>query len=278
MSNEILARAIEITKNHLGTSVDAITVTRVSIGHHFAGVKLSNGGAGACAIPFGYDRTETDGDVLAHVGRKATALLRGALGPVGMRRCLGIATLSALASQDCVQTFAERLPDTDAPHAANIRPEENVVLVGALVPFMRSLHRRRIAYRVLEKDRAAIPPDYAASFVSADEAANVIPTADVLIVTGSTLANDTLGGILSLKAPSTRIAIVGPTVPMVPEAFFENGCEIVGGIKVIDADGLLDVIASNGKGFHFFDSSAVKVTLRAVHATSSLERTTGSLA
>lgn len=272
MSDAILARAVEITKGRMGNSAEGITVARVSIGHHFVGVRLSNGNAGACAIPFGYTRSRTDGDVLAHLGRRATALLRGTLGPVGIRRCLGIATLNALASAHIGKSHAERLDDFDALEAMKVRPDENVVLVGALVPFMRALQRRQISYRVLEQDRAAIPPEHEKSFVSVEETDTVVPDADVLVVTGATLANNTLGQILSVTKKSTRVAIVGPTVPLVPEAFFEHGCHVIGGITVIDADGLLDVIATNGKGFHFFDNSALKMTLISVPATA--ERST----
>jgi iron complex transport system ATP-binding protein len=39
----------------------------------------------------------------------------------------------------------------------------------------------------------------------------------VLFVTGSTLANDTLGDLIALAKPSARIVVVGPTAAMIPD-------------------------------------------------------------
>jgi uncharacterized protein (DUF4213/DUF364 family) len=115
---------------------------------------------------------------------------------------------------------------------------------------------------VLEKDPSTLKPHEMPYFREAERAPEVVPEADVLIITGTTLANDTLGDLIALAKPSARIVVVGPTVTMIPDAFFERGCHILGGIKVTDADAFLDILSEGGSGYHFFGKSATKITLR----------------
>lgn len=95
-----------------------------------------------------------------------------------------------------------------------------------------------------------------------------MPLADVLVITGTTLVNDTLGELVALARPSARIVVVGPTVTMIPDAFFERGCHILGGVRVTQPDAFLDIIAEGGSGYHFLGKSTVKVTLRRRDAAS----------
>jgi hypothetical protein len=46
-----------------------------------------------------------------------------------------------------------------------------------------------------------------------------------------------------------------------------RGVDVLGGIRVTDPDGFLDVLAEGGSGYHFFGRSAEKVVL--VRRTSS---------
>lgn len=273
MANTILSRTIEIVRGALGGALDYIVIDRVAIGLFFTGVKLSTGHAGACATPVKEipDAVCCPSSAMAMPfpgklrGRRAADLLDEAVRQVGIRRSVGIATLNALA-----QIVAEsRGPEgfdvvegLDAFEAAEVRADETVVVVGAFVPFLRELRKMGARHWVLEKDPSTLKPDEMPHFREAERAPEVVPAADVLIITGTTLANDTLGWLIALAKPSARIVVVGPTVTMVPDAFFESGCHIVGGIRVTDPDSFLDILAEGGSGYHFFGRSAVKVALR----------------
>jgi uncharacterized protein (DUF4213/DUF364 family) len=115
---------------------------------------------------------------------------------------------------------------------------------------------------VLEKDPTMLTPYEMPHFWPAEAAAEIVPQADVLVITGTTLVNDTLGDLIALARPSARIVVVGPTVTLVPDAFFGRRCDILGGVKVIDPDAVMDILAEGGSGYHFFGKSTVKVTLR----------------
>ena len=150
----------------------------------------------------------------------------------------------------------------DAFDAAGICPGQRVVVVGAFVPFLRELKRRDQPYLVLEQDPATLKADEMPFYRPAVQAPAVVPQADVLLITGTTLLNDTLDEILAAAQPAACKVVVGPTVGLVPDAYVRRGCDVLGTIRVTRADEFLDVLAEGGSGYHFFGKSAQKIVLR----------------
>ena len=194
-------------------------------------------------------------------GRLARDLLRETAAPSGIRRAVGVAAMNALADM----CWERRAPagvvlrtGVDAYDAAEIQPGENVVVVGAFVPFLKSLKRAHQRFTVLEMDSATLKPDELPYFRPAEEAGSVVPNADVVLITGTTLLNNTLENLLVLCRPEARVVLVGPTVGLVPDAFLRRG---VGGVRVTAPDAFLNVLTEGGSGYHFFGRSAEKVVL-----------------
>ena len=248
------------------------------IGLFFTGVKLSNGFAGACATPIKTipEAVCCPSSAMAMPfpgklrGRPALDLAQEALSPHGIRRAVGIAAMNALADT-CWRHRPH--PDTelrfgiDAFDATEIGAGDQVVVVGAFVPFLRELKRRRQPYLVLEQDPATLKPDELPFFRPAEETARVAPEADVLLITGTTLINDTLEELLGWAKPSARVTMVGPTVSLLPDAFLHRGADILGTIRITDPDAFLDMLAEGGSGYHFLGRTAQKVVLVRRRAT-----------
>ena len=271
----ILTETIATIEAILGRDLDAITVERAVVGLFFTGVKLSCGSGiavgGSCATP----RDAVPGDVCCPVtaraagyqrlaGRPAAELMRDAPSDNGLRRAVGIATLNALAElawrrRPC--PGVELLPGADAFDATGIAPGERVVLVGAFIPFLKELKRRHQPYLVLERNKAALKPEEMPFYRPADLSSEIVPGADVLLITGATLLNDTLEDLLALARPEARIAIVGPTVGMLPDAFVARGASVLGSVRITRPDEFLDLLAEGGSAPHFLGRSAEKVVL-----------------
>lgn len=273
MSNAILRETVGIVRGELGADLDEIVVERAAIGLFFTGVKLSTGHAGACATPVKEipEAVCCPSSAMAMPfpgklrGRRAGDLLDEAASATGIRRAIGIATLNALAeiaAQRRGHAGFKLEQERDAFDAAEVAASETVVVVGAFVPFLRELRRLGARHWVLEKDPSTLKPHEMPYFRPAEAAPSVVPEADVLIITGTTLVNDTLGELIALARPDARIVVVGPTVTMIPDAFFARRCDILGGVRVTDADAFLDILAEGGSGYHFFGRSATKVVLR----------------
>lgn len=183
----------------------------------------------------------------------------------GIRRAVGIAAMNALAAfcwDRKPHPAVDLETDVDAFDAARIAPDQMVVVVGAFVPFLRELKRRGNPYLILEQDPAVLKADELPFYRHASQAPVVVPQADVILITGTTLLNDTLDDILVAAKLNACKVVVGPTVGLVPDAYLRRGCDILGSIRVIDADRFLDVLAEGGSGYHFFGKSAQKIVLR----------------
>jgi uncharacterized protein (DUF4213/DUF364 family) len=272
MDKPILHETFEAVEEILGAEINRIRVERAVVGVFFTGVKLSNGIAGACATPIETVR-ETFCCASAVAGGRSPGNLRGctafalareALGPNGLGRGLGIAALNALADtcwRRRPHPEAELRGGVDAFDAAAIRPADKIVLAGAFVPFLRALKHRQRPFIVLEQNPATLKADELPFFRPAEEAHTVIPEADVVLITGSTLVNDTLDDLLALRKSGARVTVVGPTVGLLPDAFLNRGVDVLGSVRIAEPDAFLDVLAEGGGAPDFLGRSAQKVVL-----------------
>jgi uncharacterized protein len=268
----ILRETLVAISEVLGHEVDGLTVERAVIGLFFTGVKLSNGVAGACATPIKTIPEAVCCPTSAMAmpfpgklrGRPALDLAKEALSGHGIRRAVGIAAMNALADTTWRRRphpQTERRLGVDAFDATEMRPGDKVVVVGAFAPFLRELKRRRQPFLVLEQDPATLKAEELPFFRPAEQAGSVVPDADVLLITGTTLINDTLEGLLRLAKPTARVTMVGPTVSLLPDAFLRRGADILGTVRITAPDEFLEVLAEGGSGYHFLGRSAQKVVL-----------------
>jgi uncharacterized protein (DUF4213/DUF364 family) len=272
VSSSILNETIAGVTDFLGAELDRITIERAVIGLFFTGVKLSTGNAGACATPIKTipEAVCCPSSAMAMPfpgkmrGRPARELLREAFSDHGIRRAVGIATLNALADR-CwdirPHPLVELRSRVDAFDANAFAPGDRTVVVGAFVPFLKELKRRGLPYLVLEQDPATLKPDEMPFFRPAEMARAIVPQADVLLITGTTLLNDTLEDLLGWARPEARVTVVGPTVGLFPDAFLRRGADILGSVRIPRPDAFLDLLAEGGSGYHFFGRSVDKVVL-----------------
>lgn len=267
INNVILAESIDRVSEILGERMEQLTVERAVIGLFFSGVKLSDGHGGLCFTPIkeipeavccpSSARAMPLPGKLA--GRSVKAYLEDIFKGSIMKKTLGIATLNAL-SASCWELMQQKGYQMelgrDAFEMIDIDPSQKTVVVGALVPVIRRLMAARADFHILELDKATLKPDELPYFAEASRAPELVPDADLLVITGTTLLNDTLPGLLELAKPGARIVVTGPTVSMLPDAFFKRGVTALGGILVTRPDELLDIISEGGSGYHFFGKSA----------------------
>jgi uncharacterized protein len=271
-SSSILDDTIATIGTILGPELDEITIDRAVVGLFFTGVKLSNGAAGTSATPIKSipEAVCCPSSAMAMPfpgklrGRRAADLAREALSSHGIRRAVGIATVNAL-TDSCWQRRphpdVELRQGVDAFDATDIRHGDKVVVVGAFVPFLKELKRRGQAFLVLEQDPATLKADELPFFRPAEQAAEIMPDADVVLITGSTLVNNTLENLLALVRPAARVTVVGPTVGMLPDAFLARGADVLGCVRITEPGAFLDLLAEGGSGYHFFGRTAQKLVL-----------------
>lgn len=274
MGNILLKETAELVQNYLGSDLEAITVERAVFGLFFSGVKLSNGMGGLCFTPV----KEIPEAVCCPSSAKAMPLsgkLRGRsvaayLADLDheniLRKTLAIAALNAL-SAACWKGGAAKeyqlQKGVDAFDNVQIPKGGKSVVVGALVPILKKLIAAEAEFKVLEMDNRTLKGKELEHYAHPEEASSYIPEADLLVITGVTVLNDTLPGLLEMVKPGAQVIVTGPTASMLPDAFFRRGVTLMGGVLVTKPDEVLDIISEGGSGYHFFGKSAERLIIEA---------------
>ena len=141
-------------------------------------------------------------------------------------RAMGVATLNA------IDPPAEPREGLD-PFRSLSPAVDHVAMVGFFGPVFR--HLEVSAVDVLERnpDAMDIPEEKVEgvdlSLHPPEAAPEVMPDADVVFITGSTLVFGGLGDYLSATGPDQPVILVGASSSFAPEPLFEAGVTIVGG-------------------------------------------------
>ncbi len=124
---------------------------------------------------------------------------------------------------------------------------KNVALVGHF-PFIPKLRPAVGQLWVLEQRPAE--GEY-----PAEAAADLIPQADVVAITGSALINHTLDGLLALCRPEALAMMLGPSTPL-SQLLFNHGVSILSGSRVVDEPSVLRTV---GQGATFQQVEGVRL-------------------
>lgn len=273
MDNKILLETIEDICEKLGDEIQDIKVERVVFGLFFTGVKLSNGEGGVSYTPL----KALSGAVCCSsqaasmpmsgrlVGKNVKEFLDGMFTGSALKKTLGIAVINALASTCYKKGLLNYEIEIDKDPFDNLDIKENThtVVVGALVPYFKKLIKNNRDFTILELDKSTLKGKELEHFVQSPSelATERVKMADYMVLTGTTLINDTLEGLLDNSKENSEIVVVGPTVSMMPDAMFRRGVSHAGGVLVTDADKLLDIIGEAGSGYHFFGKYAEKISI-----------------
>jgi hypothetical protein len=162
-------------------------------------------------------------------------LVRMAYSESILEAAIGMAAINSLLETDeasCIELNAAKLI---------IEKGENkrVAIVGHF-PFLPKVREKVKELWVIEKN----PRE--GDFEEA-EADRLIPIADVVAITGTSLTNHTIDHLLMLCRPDAFVVLLGDTAPLSP-VVFEYGVDAVSGTKVIDT-GLALQCVSQGANF-----------------------------
>ncbi len=269
----ILRETVDLVTRTLADEIDDLAVERAVLGLFFSGVKLSSGHGGTCFTPVkempeavccpSSARAMPSSGRLSN--RPVRAYLEDIFGGNILKKTLGISALNALSALCWERAgHAGYTIETgkDAFDEIEVDAHSKAVVVGALVPIIKKLMTAGAEFKILEMDPATLKESELPYFAEATRAPEFVPDADLLVITGVTVLNGTLPGLLNLAKPGARIVVVGPTASMLPEAFFARGVTDLAGILVTKPDELLDVISEGGSGYHFFGKSAERTVIR----------------
>lgn len=261
MPGKIIRKTLATIKEKI-RDISEIEASEVRIGLGYTGVMLNTGHVGVSHtllddIPKCCQVVKQAGKLAGNSALQIAELVKS-WDPI--EATLGVATLNAL-SQMVLEEESSKYSITENANFiehVGIKEEDTVVLVGTICPFIPLIKERAKSLLILERDYRLRVGEEMLPDTACEE---VFPKADVVIITGSTLVNGTIDRLLYLCKSARAVGLAGPTASILPDHLFEHGVTITGGIKVVDAQGILRVI-SEGGGVPQFKGTCRQIIIR----------------
>lgn len=172
---------------------------------------------------------------------------------------IGLATINALLDVDeeaCVELNAEQVI-LDQIRSARSPDRSRVVVVGHF-PFIPRVREAASQLWVLEKHPGE-------GDLPAEAASEVIPQADVVAITGTSLINHTFEELIGLCRPEAFILVLGPTAPLSP-VLFNYGVDMISGTLVTEPETVLRYVSQGASFRQIKRSKGVKLLTLAKEA------------
>lgn len=266
----VISETIEVIKEKSPISLDEIKIEDLVIGIFFTGVKISTGHGGCAFTPVGeipeavccptsVARMPQAG---ALEGKNVSEIIDYTNDPNVLKSAIGVATLNALTQMIIDANKANDyhiIKNEDGFDLLNIQPHETVSLIGAFGPYIRRLKNMGNPFFIIEKRPQALRPDEIKYFKPESEMISAIEKSKVLIITGTAIVNHTIDSILSMIKNDLRVAIIGPTASMIPDAFFKRGTNIMAGVRITDSDGMIKILKQGGSAYHLLKECSEKI-------------------
>lgn len=213
-------------------------VEQVTIGLGYTAVTTSDGGVGIAATGVAVDDDHAGNmDLADYEGRPAMDLLPGIQAPDPMLRTMSLALINALNHGRAI-TLPEDSKNRVLFERFNILGGARVAMVGYFPPLVRLLEKNQIPLSVID-DARGIGDKKAFEGQLAD-------WADVLLLTATSIVNGTLEELLAHAGPRLKTVILGPSTPMLPDAFAHLPVHMLAGTAITDRSGALKVVRHGG--------------------------------
>jgi len=162
-----------------------------------------------------------------------------------LRRSLGTAAVNALLPRPPLPWHSLNGEEV----IARLGEGKSVAVVGHF-PFVDRL--RESVGRLWVLERRPGPGDE-----PEEAAAQLLPQADVVALTGATFVNGTLEALLGLCRPGGRVILLGPSTPLSP-VLYEHGVDVLSG-AIVEAPEPVVRAVSQGAGFHQIHALGVRL-------------------
>ena len=166
----------------------------------------------------------------------ATDLARLIESPSFTEVAVGLATINALLPRNPDQWMELNAVDYLTQYGVN----KNVAVVGHF-PFINRL-------RLLVKNLWVLELNPRDGDLPAQAALEIIPQADLVAITATTLINKTFQGLIELCRPDAHVVLIGPSTPLSP-ILHDYGIDVISGTIVTDPKATLLGI-SQGTSLH----------------------------
>ena len=211
-----------------------VNVDIVSIGLGYTAVTTSDGGMG---LAYTYFKDKTSCVLLNksvdYEGRPASELLECIKSENTIERSMALALINAL-NYDQALKLPEDKKNQILFDEFSIGNGTRVAMVGFFGPLVKILNQRNAKLEVMDESRKLGQEE--------DFYKKLGNWADVLILTSTSILNNTSEKILGHTRPNIKTVMLGPSTPMVKEAFEHLPVHMLAGTVPLDKDNIIKAV------------------------------------
>ena len=263
----ILDQTYYFLKTRYKSQIQNLKITDVRIGLFISAVQLSDGSCGVASSDVGgqphcakKNRDFGDFTPLKIKGQKVMELFETDKRS-NLTDTLKIAVLNAISSRLLSASDYKVLVNCDPIDLIELKSQKTITIIGGFQSYIQKISETNNKLYVLELNENALNEDQKKFYVPAIEYAKILPLSDIVIITGLTLVNNTIDGLLSAIAPKAQVIVTGPSSSLIPDILFENGVSIIGATRITNPDLCFQVVGEGGAGYHLFEYCAQKICI-----------------
>ena len=263
----IIEQTYKLLNERIGSNFPELIISHVSIGLYLTALKLSDETIGVSSTitdnQFTCSKEKRDFNDLSPLmikGLKIRDVFESKLN-TGLVHTLKTAILNAASSTLIDKGDYRIIEDQDPVQMMDLNSKKTITIVGAFQSYIRKISLTGNKLFILEINKNALDDQYQKYYIPAQEFRKVIPSSDIVIITGQTLANGTIDELLDAVSPGTKVIVSGPSVSMIPDILFANKVNIIGAMKITNPSLLFDVVGEGGAGYHLFRYCAKKICI-----------------
>lgn len=232
---------------------EQLTVEFLNIGLGYTAVQTSDGGLGLSYTY--YERRQPlagSKEFIDYEGQKALVLLKEIFSDDPLKRSLALALINAL-NYKLALTLPEDRDNNVLMDMLRIKGGSRVAMVGHIKPLEEKFTNMGIICEVIDHFKGMGDEDSFFTFLRGK--------ADVLLVTSTTLLNNSTENVLKRLRNDTRCVMLGPGTPMIARPFAHLPLHLLAGTAPLDKEKVLKVIR-HGMGTRMIHKYSKKVLLR----------------
>jgi len=161
------------------------------------------------------------------IGREAATIAKWVVtGSDNLQKGIGSAVLGAASrSQELLDAETP-----DRPFGVTIRDTDTVGMIGLIHPVAKMMRSRAKELYVFDKGVSARGGgDGTVGLTPMESQPQVLPTCDIVVLSGTTIINGSLDGILGMCDKAREVIMIGASTPMFPAGFGQSGVTVLAG-------------------------------------------------
>jgi len=237
---------------HFKRAAAAAIIDCVSIGLGYTAVTTDAGGIG---VAYSYFKSKRSCQFLPDFqdceGRSGLTLLEGIRSEEPLHRSVALAAINALNHRAAIQ-LTEDSHNIALFDRLGIGSASRVAMVGYFGPLIKKFETRGADLKILDESR---------NLGRVSDFYNLLRGwAEVLFLTSTSILNNTCEEILAHLGQGVKTVMLGPSTPLVAEAFAHLPVDILAGTVPVDKDNVLRAIR-HGQGTPVIQKYSRKVFL-----------------